>query len=207
VLLVDDHVVIRAGTRRILEDEPDLEVVGEAGDGQEALTLAAKTTPDVVLLDIKMPNFDGIAASTELRRLLPQVKLLILTAYEHRVFVRHMNRLGAAGYLLKSTAPADLISAIRRVRAGEYVFDPILMHRAGTQVEPAPEPTPREVQVVRALAQGHTYREIAEELGLSLHTVDFHLRNAYGKLSVTSAAEAVLAAQRAGWLDSSDLLC
>lgn len=202
VLLADDHVVIRAGTRRILEDEPDLEVVGEAGDGQEAIALATTTHPHVILLDINMPRMDGIAASTELRHVAPEAKLLVLTAYAHRAFVRHLNRLGAAGYLLKSTAPGELIAAIRRVHAGEYVFDPTVIERMEPQAPGAGEPTKREVQVLRELARGSTYREIAESLSLSLHTVDFHLRNLYGKLGAASAPEAILAAQRRGWLDS-----
>jgi NarL family two-component system response regulator LiaR len=202
VLLADDHIVIRAGTRRILEDEPDLQVVGEAGDGQEAVALAAETQPHVVLLDINMPNVDGIAASTELRRVVPHAKLLVLTAYAHRAFVRHLNRLGASGYLLKSTAPGDLISAIRRVHAGEYVFDPTLIDRMEPQPVVTGEPTRREVQVLRELARGSTYREIAESLNLSQHTVEFHLRNLYGKLGATSASEAIVSAQRNGWLDS-----
>ena len=207
ILLADDHVVIRAGTRRILEDEPDLEVVGEAGDGSEALTLALSMMPDVILLDINMPNMDGIAASTELRRLLPNVRLLILTAYAHQACVRHMNRLGVSGYLLKSAGAADLVTAIRRVHAGEYIFDPSLVARLEPHVGRVAEPTRRELQVLRELAQGHTYREIAEALALSPHTVEFHLRNLYAKLGATSAAEAILSAQREGWLDSADSLC
>jgi NarL family two-component system response regulator LiaR len=202
VLLADDHVVIRAGTRRILEDEPDLLVVGEAGDGQEAIALAAATQPHVVLLDISMPTMDGIAASTELRRQVPHARLLVLTAYAHRAFVRHLNRLGASGYLLKSTAPADLIAAIRRVHAGEYVFDPTLMDQMEPNEAVTGEPTRREVQVLRELARGSTYREIAESLNLSPHTVEFHLRNLYGKLGAASASEALVSAQRRGWLDS-----
>jgi two-component system, NarL family, response regulator LiaR len=202
VLLADDHAVIRAGTRRILEDEPDLLVVGEAGDGHEAIVLATEAQPHVVLLDINMPNMDGIAASTELRRVVPSAKLLVLTAYAHRAFVRHLNRLGASGYLLKSTAPGDLIAAIRRVHVGEYVFDPTLVARMEPQQEVTGEPTKREVQVLRELAGGATYREIAEALNLSQHTVEFHLRNLYGKLGAASASEAIISAQRKGWLDS-----
>jgi DNA-binding NarL/FixJ family response regulator len=202
VLLADDHAVIRAGTRRILEDEPDLQVVGEAGDGQEAVALAVETSPNVILLDINMPNVDGIAASSELRRTVPSAKLLILTAYAHRAFVRHLTRLGASGYLLKSTAPEELIAAIRRVHAGDYIFDPTLMEGMEPRQSVSGEPTKREVQVLRELARGSTYREIAESLSLSQHTVDFHLRNLYGKLGATSAAEAIIAAQRKGWLDS-----
>ena len=202
VLLADDHSVIRAGTRRILEDEPDLQVVGEAGDGVEAISMAGATLPDIVLLDINMPNVDGIAASMELRRVVPSVKLLVLTAYAHRAFVRHLTKLGASGYLLKSAAPAFLIDAIRRVYAGEYVFDPTLMDSMEAQQVGIGEPTRREVQVLHELARGSTYREIAETLGLSLHTVEFHLRNIYGKLGAASASEAIISAQRRGWLDS-----
>lgn len=207
LLLADDHAVLRAGTRRILEDEPDLRVVAEAGDGQEAIALAERTKPDVILLDIAMPHTDGIAASKELRRVAPAAKLLILTAHGRRAYVGAFQRLGAAGYLLKSTPPEELISAIRRVHAGEYVYDMSLLDRLIASTTGATAPTVRELEVVRELARGLTNREIGEVLGLSEHTIEFHLRNVYAKLGATSRADALLNAQRNGWLDSSDALC
>lgn len=206
LLLADDHTVLRAGTRRILEDEPDLRVVAEASDGQEAITLAERTKPNVILLDIAMPHTDGIAASKELRRVAPAAKLLILTAHGRRAYVGAFQRLGAAGYLLKSTPPAELIAAIRRVHAGEYVYDLSLLDRL-ISTTPATDPTVRELEVVREVARGLTNREIGDALGLSEHTIEFHLRNVYAKLGATSRADALLNAQRQGWLDSADPLC
>lgn len=207
LLLADDHIVLRAGTRRILEDEPDLRVVAEAGDGQEAITLAELTKPNVILLDIAMPGTDGIAASKELRRVAPAAKLLILTAHGRRAYVGAFQRLGAAGYLLKSTPPEELIAAIRRVHAGEYVYDISLLDRLIATVPAATDPTVRELEVMRALARGLTNREIGDALGLSEHTIEFHLRNVYAKLGAASRADALLNAQRNGWLDSPDPLC
>lgn len=207
ILLVDDHAVLRAGTHRILDDEPDLCVVGEAADGQEAIALAASDQPDVIVLDISMPGTDGIAAFGELRRAAPAAQLLILTAHDRQAYVRAFRRLGAAGYLLKSAAPGELIAAIRRVHLGASVYGLPLVSQKSHSAGVLTELTARELAVIRELARGHTNREIAEALHLGESTVEFHLHNAYGKLNATSRADAVMAAQRLGWLDSSEPLC
>jgi DNA-binding NarL/FixJ family response regulator len=207
LVLVDDHTVLRAGTRRILEDEPDLCVVGEAGDGQEAIALAASTQPDVILLDISMPGTDGIAAFGELRRVAPEARLLVLTAHDRQAYVRAFRRLGATGYLLKSAAPSELIAAIRLVHLGESVYGLPLVSQKSHPAGSSKELTARELDVIRAVARGRTNREIAEALYLRESTVEFHLHNIFGKLNATSRADAVLSAQRLGWLDSSDPLC
>lgn len=207
MLLADDHAVLRAGTRRILEDEADLEVVGEASDGREAIALAEHTHPDVTVLDISMPNMDGLAACNELRRVAPEARILILTAHDQRVFVRALHRLGVSGYLLKSAAPDELIAAIRRVHAGEYVYADAVLAQLAAKEGATDEPSTRELAVIREMAAGRTNREIAEALHLSEGTVEYHLRNAYTKLRAASRADAVLSAQRRGWLDSSEPLC
>ena len=207
ILLVDDHTFLRAGTRRILEDEPDLLVVGEAGDGHEAIACARETRPDVILLDIGMPQLDGIAASPELRRAAPDARLLILTGYNRRAYVAAFQKLGASGYLLKSADPSELIAAIRRVHAGDYVYDPLLIEHLSADVTSGASPTVREIEVIREVARGHTNREIAESLRVSEHTVDFHLRNAYSKLGVATRADAIRIALRLGWLDNTGPLC
>ena len=207
IVLVDDHAVLRAGTRRILEDEPDLRVIGEASDGEGAITLATQSQPDVVVIDISMPHMDGIAASTELRRSCPSARLLILTAYDRRAYVRAFFRLGAAGYLLKSSSATDLIAAIRRIHMGEHVYDPAVLDLLAPVNKSPTEPTARELDVIREIALGRSNREIAEALGLTENTVEYHLRNAYGKLGVTSRSDALRRARDMQWLDSLGPLC
>jgi DNA-binding NarL/FixJ family response regulator len=206
VLLADDHAVLRAGTRRILEDEPDMEVVGEAGDGREAVALAERTRPDIVLLDITMPDVDGIAACQGLRRVAPDARILVLTAHDRRAYVRALYRLGAAGYVLKSASAIELVAAIRRVYAGEQVYAAALLDDRGRH-DASGVLTARELGVVRELARGRTNREIALSLGLSENTIEFHVRNLYAKLGASARTDAVLIAQRLGWLDSSEPLC
>lgn len=207
VLLADDHALLRAGTRRILEDEADLWVVAEAGDGYEAVTMAATTHPDVIVLDISMPNMNGITAYTELRRVAPHARVLILTAHERAAYVKAFHRLGAPGYLLKSAPASELVAAIRQVHAGEYVYCSGVSGQLGRTENIAVTPTARELEVVRKLAAGLTNREISETLHLSENTIEFHVRNAYRKLGATSRTDAVRNAQRLQWLDTSDPLC
>jgi DNA-binding NarL/FixJ family response regulator len=207
ILLVDDHTVLRAGTRRILEDEPDLRVVGEAADGETATALAGSLQPDVIILDISMPGRDGIAAFDELRRVAPAARVLILTVHDRQAYVRAFHRMGAAGYLLKSAGPSELIYAIRRIHQGESVYGLPLVSQKSHPDGLSTEPTTRELEVIREVARGRTNREVAEALHLGESTIEYHLRNAYAKLNATSRADAVLSAQRLGWLDSSEPLC
>ena len=208
VLLVDDHTVMRAGTRRILEDEADIVVVGEASDGVEALQLAENTLPDVIVLDIGMPHMDGIKTCRVVRERWPELHVLILTGHDNDVLVRTLHRMGVEGYLLKSAGPQDLVDAIRSVARGlsAYGEQPA---RALDQVEEyaAIYPTRKELEVLHALAEGKRNRQIADELHLSVNTVEFHLRNIFIKLGASSRGDAVLRAQRRGWLDTHDLLC
>lgn len=208
VLLVDDHTVMRAGTRRILEDEPDLVVVGEAGDGDEALRLADDGPPDVVLLDIAMPNMDGIKTCQALRARWPEVHVLVLTGHDNDALVRTFQRLGAHGYLLKSAGPHELVSAIREVNRGEMVFGDVATTAVGEGSLPEPlRPTRKELEVLALVANGCKNREVADALHLSVNTVEFHLRNLFVKLGASSRADALMRAQRLGWLDSQEPLC
>lgn len=207
LVLADDHAVLRAGTRRILEDERDLEVVGEAANGQEAIALAERTQPDVVLLDITMPNGDGIAVLPALRQVAPQACILVLTAHDNLAYLRACQRLGAAGFLLKSAGPNELVAAIRRVHAGERIFAARVTVPARQGEREVATLTARELEIIRLVAAGQTNRELAEALHVSESTVEFHLRNIYGKLGTSYRAEAVLMAERRGWLDSPDTLC
>lgn len=207
VLLADDHPALRAGTRRILEDEPDLTVVGEAADGPEAIILAEQLQPDLVLLDISMPNGDGIAAFPDLRRVAPSARLLVLTAHDKPAYLRACYRLGANGYLLKSAAPEELVAAIRRVYAGERVYAAEIAEQMRPAEQRAANLTGRELEIIRLAASGLTNRELAEAAHVSESTIEFHLRNIYTKLGATYRTEAVMIAQRQGWLDSLEPLC
>lgn len=199
--------MLRAGTRRILEDERDIEVVGEAESGHEAIALAERTQPDIVLLDLSMPAGDGIAAFPELRGVAPSARVLVLTAHDELAYVRACARLGAAGFLLKSTAPHELVAAIRRVHAGGTVFAVPAAERPSPHERRAESLTARELEIIRLIASGQTNRETAESLHVSASTVEFHLRNIYAKLGASMRTDAVLIAQRLGWLDSPDTLC
>lgn len=208
ILLVDDHTVMRAGTRRILEDEPDIVVVGEAGDGGDALLQAEDALPDVVVLDVGMPNMDGIQTCRAMRARWPDVRILILTGHDNDALVRTLHRLGVEGYLLKSAGPQELIGAIRRVARGQQAYgaEPASA-LAHLEARGGPYPTPKEREVLAAVAGGKRNREVAEELHLSVNTVEFHLRNIFAKLGATSRADAIARARRHGWLDTPDLLC
>lgn len=203
VLLADDHTMLRAGTRRILEDERDITVIGEAGSGDEAIRLAKETQPDVVLLDISMPNGDGIAVFPRLREVAPDARIVILTAHNQLAYVRACARLGAAGFVLKSAEPCELIAVIRRVHAGERAFTVSAVVQPVPPVRDPQALTARELEIIRLGAGPQTNREMAAALHVNEGTIEFHLRNIYIKLGATSRTEAVLIAHRLGWLDES----
>ena len=208
ILLADDHTVMRAGTRRILEDEEDLFVVGEAADGEEAIRLAGETRPDLIILDIAMPNVDGIAVCRTIRLHWPDMRILILTGHDNHALVRALHRQGVDGYLLKSAGPHELVEGIRAIARGSRVFGAdatrALEEQETDHVEP---PTRREIEVLHAVERGLKNREIADESSLSINTVEFHLRNIFTKLGVSTRAEALRRARQLGWLDSRDTLC
>jgi DNA-binding NarL/FixJ family response regulator len=206
VLLADDHVMVREGTRRILERESDLQVIGEAGDGRETIDLVAETHPDVVIVDISMPIMSGIEATKGIKRLLPQTAVLVLTAYDDDEYVFAILEAGAAGYLLKNARGSEVIDAVRRVFAGESVLHPAIAQkvlRRITRQEPTAEVdelTEREHEVLTLAAQGLSNREIAAQLIVSPRTVQAHMANIFGKLQVGSRTEAVTTALRRGWI-------
>jgi two-component system response regulator DesR len=154
-----------------------------------------------------MPDMDGIAACQELSRVAPDARILVLTAHDRQAYVRALYRLGAVGYMLKSAAASELVAAIRRVHAGEQVYDAALAADAGQRDAPQATLTNRELAVVREMARGRTNREIAQSLSLSENTIEFHVRNLYAKLGAAARTDAVLTAQRHGWLDSSEPFC
>ena len=195
VLLVDDHPSTRRGIRTMLEQAPDIEVVGEASDGAEAQDLVAQLRPDVVLLDVEMPGPRGYEVEAWIRKNYPQTIGLVLTAHNRDVYLAEMMDAGAVGYLDKQISAPQLVQAIRRARQGEGLFSVEQLHRAEywrTEVRDRWNSlTPREQEVFRLFAQSVTIDEIARRLGISPHTVETHLRNTVHKLEVDNRLEAV----------------
>jgi len=208
VLLVDDHTFLRAGTRRILEDEPDFEVVGEAGDGEEALRLAEAADPDVVVLDIGLPGMDGIKVCSALRTWRPEQRIVVLTGHTADVLVQTLHRLGVEGYYLKSAAPQDLVAGIRIVGNGGRAYcDEARRVIEGEEADGRPRLTRKEAEVLRALERGLKNREIADELQMSVNTVEFHVRNLFLKLGASSRTEVIARGRQLRWLDTHEAPC
>lgn len=202
VLLVDDHVVTRAGARRILEDTPDIEIVGEAGDGTEALEQVELLHPDLVALDIDLPGIDGIRVCQTLMKRERPPRVLALTGHDKEAYVREMARLGVQGYLLKSAGPDELIRAVRHIYEGGAAFSiEVTETLRRAENEPGLRITAKERAVLGAVARGLKNQEIADELSVSLNTVEFHMRNLLDKLGASSRADALMRAQRLGWIE------
>jgi DNA-binding NarL/FixJ family response regulator len=209
VLVADDQALVRGGFRSILETHADIEVVGEAADGQEAVELAARTAPDVVLMDIRMPRLDGIAATAALQALDPPPKVLILTTFDLDDYVYEALRAGASGFLLKSAPPRELAGAIRTVASGDALLAPEITRRlieeyvARPRRPAAPDAgfarlTPREAEVMLLIARGLSNTEIAGRLFLSEPTVKTHVTRIFAKLGVRDRVHAVVLAYESG---------
>jgi NarL family two-component system response regulator LiaR len=215
ILIADDHAVVRDGTRRILEQEADLGVVAEASDGEEAVSLATRFKPDVAIIDIAMPKLDGIEATRQIKALCPAVTVLILTAYDDDQFIFSLLEAGAAGYLLKSVRGQELIDAVRAVHAGESVLHPSIARKVLNRFVLAPDKpqekapleilSEREMEVIRLATRGLSNQDIAEELHLSIRTVQGHLGHIFNKLQVSSRTEAVVRALKEGWVTLDDV--
>jgi len=210
ILIADDHTVFRQGTRTLLEQEQDMEIVAEAGDGEEAVKLASEVVPDVTIIDVSMPNVDGVEATRRIKAMLPDMPILILSAYDDDEFVFGLMEAGASGYLLKSVHSRELIAAIRAVREGEAVLHPLIARKFLSRFIPsspsvdkrgAEEPlTEREMMILKMVTRGLSSRAIARNLQLSVRTVDGHLAQIYSKLKVNSRIEAVMRALKEGWI-------
>ena len=198
VLLADDHSLVRRGFRRLLEDEPGISVVGEACDGAEAIELARRIRPDVIIMDMSMPGLNGTQATIEILKFLPGAGIIILSMYEEANYVRNAMRAGARGYLLKNASEVDLAAAIKEVARGKKVVDPKLQHPLDMRVDTSAELTPRERQILQLIAEAKTTREIAALLDLSVNTVAVHRANMMDRLGLHKTAELVLYAIRNG---------
>jgi len=212
VLIADDHALVREGTRELLARETDLEVVGEAADGAEAIELAGRLLPDVVVIDIGMPGINGVEATARIKAEHPEVGVLVLTVQDDEQYVYAILEAGAAGYLLKDIHGSQLVEAVRSVRAGEGVLHPAIakkilgrFRRSDGSVEEVRSLTDRELDVLRLAARGKSNKEIARELDLSARTVQVHLGRIFKKLRVASRTEAVIHGLRRGWFRLEDL--
>jgi two-component system response regulator NreC len=209
IALCDDHAVVRSGLRRILEAEPDLEVVAEAGTAEEAVVVAQDTQPDVFVMDVGLPDRSGIAATAEVCKVSPTTRVLVLTVHDDVAYLRQAFDAGAAGYLVKEAADIELVQAVRQVAAGKPYVHPslgaaLLAPDAATArpAGPGGELSERELEVLRLIGDGLTNAEIAERITVSVRTVETHRAHIHQKLDVRTRAELVRIAREAGVLEA-----
>jgi DNA-binding NarL/FixJ family response regulator len=208
ILIADDHGLIRAGLRALLEDVPDMQVVGEVGDGLAVLHITAELQPDIVLMDISMPGLNGIEATRRLSEISPQTRVLALTVHEEEGMLREMMRAGAYGYIVKRAIESELINAIHVIAQGNMYIDPALTKTLLKDISPHAAPahlaretlTHRELDVLRLLARGYTNRQIAEELNISTRTVEGHRSSLVSKLGFSGRVELMNYAEEIGLL-------
>lgn len=214
LVLAEDHVVVRQGTKQLLQRYPDLEVVGEAADGEEAVAIVKDLQPDVAILDVRMPRMTGIEATRKIKAECPNVAILILTAHDDDEYVFALLEAGANGYLLKTAEVEELVKAIHAVNAGQPALDPLITRKVVSQFmsgKSLPDVmsqvgdemdglTGRELEVLQMVGQGLTNKEVAQRLFISDRTVQAHLSNIFSKLQVTSRTEAVMYGIRKGWI-------
>jgi DNA-binding NarL/FixJ family response regulator len=206
ILLADDHAVVRHGFRRILDAQEDMEVVGEVSNGREAVDRSAAIQPDVVIMDVTMPELNGIEATRRIAEQVPRTRILALSMHRDSVYVREILRAGARGYLLKDSSEADLVSAVRAVAQGEGYLSPavseaVLSDYRKHVTNPVDLLTSREREVLQLVAEGRTNKEIANSLNLSVYTVEAHRGKIMEKLNLHSASEMVRFAIRNGLID------
>ena len=206
ILLADDHAVVRHGFKMILGEQPDMEIVGEAGNGREAVELAGRLKPDVVVMDVAMPELNGIEATRRIGELAPHARVLALSMHKDSVYVREILRAGARGYLLKDSASADLLMAVRAIASGEGYLSPAVSNAVLDDyrrhvTNPIDLLSSREREVLQMLAEGKTNKEIAGVLNLSVYTVDAHRGHIMEKLNLHSINELVRFAVRNGMIE------
>jgi len=211
ILLVDDHKMFRAGVRALMSSQRDMDVVGEASTGEEALGLVSSLSPDVVLLDIGLPGIGGVEVARRIHAMHPEVQVLALTAHDRPEYLFEILRAEAAGYVLKEAAPSELFTAVRAAHRGEAYFYPTMARKllndylrrvsAGDEQESYDGLTPREREVLKLIAEGHSNRDIAESLVISVNTVEVHRARLMRKLDLHKRAELVKYAIRSGLID------
>ena len=210
VLIAEDHETVREGLKLIIDTQPDMTVVGEAGNGREAVRLAQRLAPDVLMMDISMPELNGLKAAAKLKRLAPDIKILTLTRHTDQAYLQELLEAGVAGYVLKQSAATDLLRAVRAVAAGDNYLDPAMTGKIfSNYVEKSSRLrgdtsgsslTERESDVLRQIAWGYSNKEIAERLDISIKTVEAHKANALKKLGMHSRIDIVRYAVLQGWL-------
>jgi DNA-binding NarL/FixJ family response regulator len=209
VLIADDHAIVRSGLRALLDAEPGMELVGEAAGGYEAIQLIEQIQPDVLVLDLNMPDLDGIAVTNHLKPRFPNLRILILTVYEDEALLREAIRKGASGYVLKRATESELVTAIQTVERGDLYVDPKMVRTLldeKTHISPVAsldhEPlSPREKEVLALIVQGYTNRQIGEKLSISVRTVEGHRANLSAKLGLRSRVELVRYAREHGLIE------
>ena len=215
VIIADDHELFREGTRNLISQEDDIEVIGEVGDGKEAVILVKELHPNIVLMDIAMPVINGIEATRQIKATQSSTAVLILTAYDNDQYIVALLEAGAAGYLLKNVSGKELVNAIRSVYAGESVLHPAIAQKVFSYFSPTSheqdnigteiQVSGREMEILRLAAKGLSNQDIADRLFLSRRTIQAHLGNIFRKMDVGSRTEAVLQAIKRGWLNIDDL--
>src|SRR5579864_7177778 len=198
VLLVDDHALVRRGFRRMLEDDPEIAVVGEASDGQEAVRLALELAPKVIVMDCALPEFSGIEAARRILKEKPQAEILMLSMHSEETLVRQALEAGARGYVLKNAMDLDLVSAVKKVAEGKSVIDPQVSKPAALKGERGAGLTARELEILQHIVAGKSNKEIAADLNLSSNTVAVHRANIMDALGIHKTAELVVYAIRSG---------
>jgi len=209
VLLADDHATVRQGLKLLIDSQPDMEVVGEAADGNAVLEQAEGLRPDIVVMDISMPGMNGLIATRMLKRAQPHVAIVALTRHDDDAYLEELLRAGASGYMLKQSAPVEFLRAVRAVAVGGIYLDPAITARVGdglltknAEVSSRPRPaiSNRESEVLRLIAVGHSNKEVAAQLKVSVKTVEVHKTNAMRKLGLTGRVDIVRYGVLQGWL-------
>jgi DNA-binding NarL/FixJ family response regulator len=210
IILAEDHITVREGIKMLIDSQTNMEVIGEAGNGEEAIILVQELDPDVIVMDISMPGLNGLKATKKIKRICPEAKILTLTRHKDDSYLQQLIQAGVSGYVLKQSASSELIHAIQHIAKGNNYIDPALTKKVfggyvgqhiPLQGEGTSEPTPREEEILRYVAMGYSNKEIAARLELSVKTIETHKANAMRKMNMRSRIDIVRYAILQGWLE------